>query len=483
MKATAGFTRALGVGMVVLLLLALVGCAKNGTEGEPPPPGLQVSSEAQGAARIGWQAVTWANTQDQFREMVSGQESLVTDVPEMVNSIPEIQEKEQEMRKWRRMARAAGAFSKVSTDSLLWYEEWNDPISGTAGRRALYYDPETGEARFYETIYQFPPQVHLTYDSTEVRAYLGPSLEDTTDDRFLSLHQLSLFEANFFVQQVNGEVVATDWDPQNNVIGATAANEVLYGNQTDLERLVQNAELHPDGSGAFAEVLYFRDNTTRQANVVFHPDNTGEFSEVWRDGTTVTGTFDLFEDDYEGSITRTVNFASHRFVRRLEQSAYFTFNPQDSSSAAAVSEIVFFHNGEVDSTEVQVNRVFEEGHWREYFTIHASNEGDASFVITYFQAHKEIDGEFTDTAGLFYLFHAIEYNDGSGELWLEVYTSRQAYLNGDPPILTAHFIFGPDGSGSGEITENETTYQVKFTAGGEIEFQDNTGNSLTVSGY
>ncbi|NIW80960.1 MAG: hypothetical protein GWN16_16505, partial [Calditrichae bacterium] len=96
-------------------------------------------------------------------------------------------------------------------------------------RKALYYDSQTGNARYYEAIYQFPNQIQLEYDSTEIRADLNFTLEDTTDDKLLSVYQLTNFKPGFYVEKKEGQADVTDYGPNNEVTGATLHNEVFYG--------------------------------------------------------------------------------------------------------------------------------------------------------------------------------------------------------------------------------------------------------------
>ena len=458
------------------LLLALSGCAEDPTgPGDPTDPGFTANSEIRTAAQLGWQTLHQADTQQQFSEMLAGQEVFVNDEGGMINSMPEVRREAQTLGRLRNYAAQSAHLGKTSGDSLVWFEEWTDPVSGTSGRRALFYNDSSGYGRFYETIYQFPPLVQLRYDSTEIHAYLGPSLADTTDDQLRSLDKLSRFREDFYIQEVASNVTALAYDELNQIVSASADNRVTYGGQIELLELNQHAEFYEGADSFFEEILHYRDNTTLQKNITFHPNQTGTFSETWRDGSTVSGSFDLFEDDNHGAVSRTVNFAHHPLVSQLVQQAEFTYDPADSSSSTAISEVYRYRAGGADSVAVGVERRFEEGYWKEYFNVRNSREGESSFTVTYFDSYKEIEGEHTDRDGLFYLFNGIEYEDGSGELWVKVYASREAYLNNEPPILTLHIVYHPDGSGSGELVYDGQTYQVRYTAGGEIEVVDEVG--------
>lgn len=472
------------IGMIAALVLGLFlsGCENNPTEPQPNPPSnqLQLSAGAQSASLSGWQITNSLNTQDQLSELVSGG-SMITDEEGMLNNMAEIHREEKTMKRIYTFAEKSGSFAKITGDSLIWYEEWS--LGGTSGRRALYYNDQTQTARFYEVIFQFPQFVRLEYDSTQFMVFVGPSLADSTDDRLLSINKLTRFEANYFVEKVESSVEATDWDEQNQVIGAGASNTVRYGDQTQLLKLQQNAELNADGSGFISERLDYRDGTFRQTQVNFYDNFTGDFAETWRDGTTVSGTFDLLEDDNHAAVTRIIDFASTFHVDKIEQSAEYTLDPQDSSSIAVLKEKIFFRNGGLDTARVDVERFFEGGNWKEHFIVQTSRHGQSDFTVAYYDEYKEFEGEHTTAEGYYILFNGIEYAAGNGEIWLEVYASQQAYLNGEPPLLTLHILYNGDGSGRGEIVEGGKSYNVIYKVNGEIEVRDGDGNLATLSGY
>lgn len=471
-------------GLIAALVLGLFlsGCENNPTEPQPDPPSnqLQLSDRAKSVTVGGWQITNSLNTQDQFSELVSGG-SQITDEEGMLNSMAEIRREEKTMKRIYTFAEKSGSFSKITGDSLIWYEEWS--LGGTSGRRALYYNEETQTARFYEVIFQFPRLVRLEYDSTQFMVFVGPSLADSSDNRLLSINKLSLFKANYFVEKVESFIEVTDWDEQNQVIGATASNTVWYGDQTQLLKLQQNAEINPDASGFISERLDYRDNTFREVQVNFYDSFTGDFAETWRNGTTVSGTFDLLEDDNHAAVTRIIDFANNFHVDKIEQSAEYTLDPQDSSSISVLRQKIFFRNGGLDTTRLDVERFLDGGNWKEHFIAQTSRRGQSDFTVIYYDEYKEFEGEHTTPQGFYILFNGIEYVSGNGELWLEVYASEQAYLNGEPPLLTLYIVYNGDGSGSGEIAEDGKSYNVTYKVNGEIEVRDRDGNLATLSGY
>ncbi len=477
------------VGILTLLIAGLLlnSCQKDPANPNPDPgtnPNeLQLSGQAKGASQTGWQVFSSINTQSQFSKLVSGQDEIIEDAPGMINSVQEVQKEVRMMNRVRNFAQKSNALHKITgSDSLLWFEEWTDPVSGTSGRRGLVWDVENQCIRLYETIYQFPSQVQLKYDSTEIAAFVGPSLEDSTDDKLKTVSKLSLFEEGYVVEKVESSVSVTDYDPRNEVTGFTASNHTLYGPQTELRELQQSVEFRPNDSGTINERLNYSDGTFLTRAVNFHPNYTGDFAEQRRDGTRVEGRFDLLEDDNHAEIEIVITFADNPILTKIEQSAEYTLNPQDSSSRGVLSEKIFFANGVSTSSRVEVDRFFED-HWKEHYTINTSNDGQSDFTITYFETHAEIEGDHTTVEGYFTRFNATYYEDGSGEAWLSVYESKQAYENGDDPVLTMHIIFNSDGSGEGTITEGDVTYNVKFDADGEIVVKDVEGKAVSFSGY
>ena len=473
------------VSAALLTLATISGCDEAPTEpgSDPDNTTLELSAPAAGLAVLGWQAMNDVTTQEQFSMLGSGEDGLFEDAPGMINSLAEVQAEAVRAVRTQRFAEASPSLAKTSADSLIWSQEWDDPISGTAGRRALYYDAQSGNGRVYEVIYKFPPQVRIAYDSSEIRVYIGPTLLDSTDDRLLGVDKLTRFREEFIIEQVHSSVEATDWDNGNEVIGATALNIVNYSSSIELMKLTQEARFNPDDSGTVAEIFDFRDNTSRQRSISFFPDHTGTFSETWRNGTTVSGTFEDFEDDNHGALTRTIQFANNPWLEKIADIAEFTLDPADSSSMGLLSRKLYFRNGRIDSTRIESARRYVDGYWQESLDIRTANDGNTLITVIHKDSYDEFSGEHFGQAGFYARFNGLAYADGSGEIWLNVYASKSAYDDGEAPILTAHYVYQPDGSGSGDITENNTTYTVEFSENGEIEVAGDDGKSTVLNGY
>lgn len=467
---------------VSLLILVIQSCDKNTTE--PAVPELQLSKGASEGLVSSWQTIHSVQTMDEMKNMLSAGPDTEQGEFDGITSVKEIRGEYAKMQKDLKVAIAGKTAGMLeSEDSLLWFIDWTDPISGVSVRKALYYNSMTGIARYYEAIYRYPEQLRLAYDSTEVKANLNFTLANSADDKFISLTKLTLFKEGFFVRKIEAEAVATDYDAANKVTGATASNHVWYGDQSKLDQLTQNLEINPDESGSIRKRLDYRDGTFLEKMINFYADYTGDFSETWRNGTQVSGTFDRLEDDNHARVERTVDFPTGYLLDRIQQLVDITLNPDDSTTMALFNEKLFFNSGRLDTSQVEVTEYYESGLKKTHLVTARSDGSQADLLVTAFPEYQDLEGSYTGPQGYYSLIHAIFYTDGSGELWLTVYQNESAYQNGEPALATIYVHFYPDGSGEGEITENEDKYTVQVQPSGNIVVRNDQGSSKTVSGY
>jgi hypothetical protein len=476
-------TRLKYVALVAFIFyFVLAGCEKSTTDPANEP--LQLSQGGVEGLVSGWQTIHSVNSVGAVNQVLEGDVEVDMSQFGGIYSPTQIEGEYSKFKDGLQTAVASLGLDGIQLDdSLIWFIDWTDPISGVSVRKALYYYTNTGHARYYEAIYQFPGQLRLTYDSTEIRADLNFTLEDGSDDKFLSLYKFTNFEDGFFIDRIESEAQATAHDPNNQVIGATAFNHVWYGEQSRLSQLRQDLVINPDESGSISERLDYRDNTYLQRTITFYADYTGDYSETWRDGTQVTGTFDRLEDDNHASFTRLVDFPSGFFVNTIEQLADVTLNPVDSTVSLLLNEKILFAIGLLDTSELVINEYYENDIKNTHILGTKSDGSVADLLVKDYPGYQEIDGSYIGPEGYYSLIHAFLYSDGSGELWLTVYQSQQAYLNGEPPIATIHIHFNPDGSGEGEMAEGEISYTVRVGANGEMFVQDGEGRTTTVNGY
>jgi len=468
--------------MVFLLYVLLTGCEKSTID--PTQDQLQLSVGAQEGLSSSWQTIHNLSSVSEVHSILEGDVEIDQSEFGGIYSTGDMMNEYDKFQKGLETVLSTSAVEGTTLeDSLLWFIDWTDPISGVSVRKALYYSEVTGRARYYEAIYQFPAQLRLAYDSTEIRADLNFTLEDESDDRFLSLFKFTQFKDGFFVSKIEAQAQATDWDQLNQVTGATASNQVWYGEQSRLDHLLQQLEINPDESGHINERLDYRDGTYLQKMVNFYSDFTGDFSEIWRNGTQVSGTFDRIEDDNHAGLTRRVDFPAGFFVDKIDQLADITLNPADSSSHLLLNEKILFASGRLDTSELVIEEYYQSGLKKTHLIAAKSSGARADLEVTDYPGYQEVDGNYTGPRGYFSLIHAIFYSDGSGELWLTVYENEQAYQNGEPYLAKIYIRFNPDGSGDGEIAEGDEKYLVQVNSSGEMQVRDSSGKSQTINGY
>ena len=127
--------------MVLISIVALVllsSCEQDPTAPVGGGDKLTLDPGTESGTQASWRMLNVVQTQEQFSAIVAGGEGFISDEMGMVNNIADVRRETDRARGVFSRAARSQSFSKVATDSLIWSEEWNDPISGTAGRRALY---------------------------------------------------------------------------------------------------------------------------------------------------------------------------------------------------------------------------------------------------------------------------------------------------------------------------------------------------------
>ncbi len=481
MKRFSGFTQ-LGIALAVLLALVWgTGCDKNATQ--PPQNQLQLSKAATEGLVSSWQMVHSVNTVDKVDEMVSDDIPIDKSVPGGTYSLPALNKKITQLMNARKELTSASGFHKITDDSLLWFREKTDPITGVTTRQALYYNDSTGYGRYYEVKFNFPANVQLQYDSTEIRVDLNFTPLNITDDRFISLYKFSEFKPGYHIVKVEEQATATDWGPGNKITGAILQHNVWYAQDSDPKQLTQELEINPDHSGHISERLDYWDGSFYQKLINFYSDYTGDFTENWRDGTLVTGTFDRLIDDNHGQFAQTIQFPAGHDPQTMEQFADITLSPADSSVDMIFKEKIHYASGEVDTSRMDVS-IFREGETQKiHIQAWKSNGEHADLMVSKNDSYEEIDGNYTGPEGYYATLYSIRYSDGSGELWVKIWESENAYQNGEPPLVVIHIIYNPDGTGRGTLSEGGKEYNVRVAQDGKIQVTDSAGNVTQLNGF
>ncbi len=361
--------------------------------------------------------------------------------------------------------------SKPLTDSLYFF--YDDTVQGKRG--ALYFDMTTSVARFYEVRYIFPGWRSMTYDSAEIAVNLNFTLENSQDDYLERVSRLQLFKENFMIQQINSALIVTDHYGQD-VTGFEATIDSYYHANRRLTHMKQFMKINPDKSGTLREDFDFSDGTNAYNTITFYPDYTGTFSRMFRDGTTVSGSFNSIEDDLAGSFSETIDFPEGRYVDKIMKEALVSLTLPDSIFNASLTRSVYFSSGTVktSSIDLEAYKEFEVNVLN--IDIAKGNGAYGSFAIQATETDALLGGEWNTANGNYYILISGEYYlDGSAHVNYRVFETP--YTSGDDPILIADYYFSPDGQGEGTVVFSGETYLINFdrTDSAEIQGAGKTG--------
>ena len=103
---------------------------------------------------------------------------------------------------------------------------------------------------------------------------------------------------------------------------------------------------------------------------------------------------------------------------------------------------------------MEVDESHKDGVKTTTLKIQGADDGSGMLTIEESADRTHVVGEWTDPDGVFTKFEGTELVGGPTELAFEVYASKEAYENGDLPILSGKITFYPDGSGKGTVTQD-----------------------------
>ncbi len=481
MKTLLPIVRLFFVALLTIALFNWSGCEKNTVQPQEQP--LQLSQAAQEGLVGGWQALHSINTVSSAEEMVKDDVPVDATIPGGTYSLPQLNKKISPLLHSSQAVLSQPGFRKVTGDSLLWFQEKTDPVTGITIRRALYYNDSTGHGRYYEVKFNFPASVQMQYDSTEIQVDLNFTPLNITDDRFIKLYQLTEYKPGFHLLKAESEAIATDYGVHNKITGAILHHKAWYAQGSDPKMLTQELEINPDKSGHITEQLDYWDGTYFRKQVNFYADYTGDFTEHWRDNTSVTGTFDRLINDNHGQFTRTVQFPSGHDPVSTYQFADITLEPADSSISMIFKEKINFASGSQDTSRTDVHIYVENQVKKTHIRVWRSSGEQCDLTVSKSNDYEEINGFFIGSEGYYTTIYSIRYSDGSGELWLKIWENETAYQNGDDPLVVIHIVYNPDGTGSGKLSEGGKDYTVFVAQDGKMTVSDTRGHSQTINGY
>lgn len=460
--------------ITAFFLFLFFGCENNLTEEKD---NLELDAVVKEQAAFGWQVTRMVASAGDVEGLT--QNSIVDQeesVPELPGTNLLTKKAERFAEELRAKIPEVNALKKsASGDSLLYFEE---KFIGEQGSRvAFYYNFETGKARAYEVIFQFPDWRNLVYDSTEFKADLNFTLDISSDDRIEQIYHLQLFKDTHFVNKIEINAEVTDYDGVT-ITGAKSAKDAWYKPDRWLTHLKQRAQIFPDQSGSIREDFIYRDGKTSYESITFNPNNSGTFDRMWRDGTQVSGEFKQVGDDLQGYYSETTDFPDGRFIDKIFKSATVSITLPDSIFNAAFREEIYFESGKIDSTYIGIIIDEDDGVKTTNLEVHKANGAHGTLEIVESENVSTLNGNWTTWDGYYIIVSAEFYFDGSSHVHFEVYAPP--YTPGDDPIIVADYYIAPDQSGTGTLSHNGKSYELNFEESGNATITGD-GQSTNIS--
>ncbi|GEM_PF-3396326 len=448
-------------------LLLLFSCQQKVTNTDDQN---QLNAVVSDQAGIGYQVNDLNATSDEIQSL-TGDEQFVED-----QGVPGVSTVKTLKKRGLELVRAVPQhmpdipiLAKVAGDSLIFFQETN--TGGFGKRVALYYNFESGLARYYQVTFRFPAGRNLQYDSTEVVADLNKTLDNDRDDKLVSVFSWQKFKESFFVDSIRSDIEITDYEGTEPT-GLTAVSDSYYSGGMRLIHKKQTAEMHPDNSGTLREDFYYKDGTDSYNRFTFQSDYQGTFEKKYRNGLLVSGSFNQLRDDNHGSYSELIDFPDGRTLDKITRSAEVWLELPDSTSHADYHHAVYFSSGKVDSLQATLVVTKNEGDRTGTLNVSKSNGAHGTIKTVVTAEVKTLTGNWTTWNNYYILISAEYYLDGSGHVHYAVYKTEDAYNNGDDPLLVADYNFAPDHSGNGTITHGDTSYDVTFDESGQGTISD-----------
>ncbi len=465
---------------LIILLSAgifIFGCENDSTS---PQATLEIDAVVEQSVSVGWEVNRMAGSSNEITSLTG--ESDYTGDTEIGNFNSAAKMKTQAVNMKIEAAEYLPnqiSLSKTTGDSLYYFEESINEMTGFGVRKALYYNSETGIARFYETIFQFPNWMNLEYDSSEIQINTNYTLEDDSDDYLESLYKIQNFKDAFFIDYIESALTVTDHEG-NDIKAFTASMDAYYNDGMNLSRLRQSMVINIDQSGTLREDFEFRDGKTAYNSVTFYANHTGEFSKLLRNGTLISGTFDSVEDDLSGFYSEMINFPAGSYIDQINRSAGIEITLPDSILNITLEEAIYFESGNIDSSSADITVQNIDGVKTTVINLTKSNSAHGTITIVEQDTESSLSGNWTTRDNYYIVFEAESYFDGSSHLYYEVYVNEDAYNNGDTALITGDYNFSPDQTGQGTLFYGGKTYLISFSDAARAEISSG-GESASIS--
>jgi hypothetical protein len=452
----------------MMAALALVGCAKNPAGPSSPKP---ENKFAEVAARSGAAVFHSVQTFKQIEQALAGPAALgKINVPAVGSLQKSGATFKQALIPFQQeaslLAQKAARLHKTQGDTILFEKRWTDPLTGIDYHLWITYNTVSGKATVYTVATNHPSRSPLERDSTRLVVNVNFTLADPTDDVVELLENAKNYRSGYRLRYEEGRLIPDKYQPGSEPKGGVIEALSQYASGQDTSEVRQRLEYHEanGGFGSFSKIVSFRDGTRHSEDVTFRSTQV-IFNIVYRDGTREQGQFNV-PDENHLSFEKTVTYPPGSDPRSIFEKGDFSQNPADSSGTANFTRQEFFADGTSKRHEVKIKVLRQNGYGRLEVTESRSDGTGGSWTLQEGPSKADLKGNWINEQKQYILLDAAFYRDGSADVHVEVYASKEAYDKGEPPIFKADLHFRPDGSGSGRITSNEGTSEFSFSANG-----------------
>lgn len=442
--------------------------------------GLEIDAAVIDQASLGFQINQYAGTGNEIIDYTTPNESDDPEIPDYGSAL-EFRDKANTLfYDSEKHLQKLSAFSKTNADSLLFM--FSDTTAFAITRLALYLDSDPGIARYEVVSRYLNAGRRVQYDSTSIRVAVN-NLLDNSDDRFLDLHNQQSFKDGLVLSGITTVLTATNWANDGSITAFNTNTTSVYSEDRQLEKVVANISVNADESGTLTQTFFFRDGTTTVHSATFNNDGTGTFTHTFRNGISVSGSFNAVEDDGQGFYESTTTFPSGFYLTAIFKSATLAFDFINKKVTGDYTEVITFSDGNVDSAHVDIQASEDvDGYVTTVLDVTRRNGANGQFTITEGDEHSTLAGTWTTWDNYFVVVNAEYFNDGSAWLKYEIYRSEIFYNNGAQPLTVVEYNFMPDGSGLGNLVHDNETYEVDIESSGKGTIMNN-GKSKSFEMY
>lgn len=355
--------------------------------------------------------------------------------------------------------------NSVSGDSLVWEFTRRNEFEGFTETVRFYYDAAIGKGRAEAIKSEFDNRHWLRYDSLVAMIDLNRTLQDDSDDLLVSAEELKQYKNGHHLQEEWSKFVPDAYASGSEPDGGVFEKQTTYIESSFISKTTENAEFHAATGGSWQKTVAYSDASTSSKKVTFTNDGKGTFEETRRNGTKITGSFDSAEKDGVGSFEKTVEFPAGSDPVSIHEAGSFRMDA-DSTLHGSFSKEVRFKDGRVLRESIQVDEAFVNDIKTTTIKVEQHDGSKGTITVEERPDGNRVSGEWTEANGEFYLFTINYYPDGSARLEFSCWASEQDYRDGKPPVVTGIINFNPDSSGSGTVTEGNSSHSVVIGSDG-----------------